>query len=126
VAGAAAQVGDGGPGGRVGQHPEPERERGRRDVEPPLDGDRRGDRRQVFLGELPVRVASPVRPVPQWRQQPEVLPVPEHPGGHAKPRGGLSNPHAYQSNILLSEIPVSACAATARPSSVVYGRNVSV
>ena len=60
------------------------------------------DRGQVLLGELPVRVAPPVRPVPQRRQQPEILPVAEHPGGHAEPRGGLSDAHEYQSNILLS------------------------
>jgi hypothetical protein len=93
VAGAPPQVGDGGAGRRVGQHPQAEGQRGRRDVEAPLDGQGRGDRGQVLLGELPVRVAPPVRPVPQRRQQPEILPVTEHPRGHAEPRGGLSDPH---------------------------------
>jgi hypothetical protein len=94
VAGPPPQVGDGGARGGIGQHPKAEGQRGRRNVEAPLDGEGGRDRGQVLLGELPVRVAPPVRPVPQRRQQPEVLPVAEHPGGHAKPRGGLSNPHA--------------------------------
>jgi len=126
VAGAPPQVGDGGPRGGVGQHPQPERQRGRRNVEPLLDGERGGDRGQVFLGELPVRMAPPVRPVAQRRQQPEVLPVAEHPRGHPQPRGGLSDAHDYQSNILLSKMHVSACAGPGRASTVDYGRNVSV
>jgi hypothetical protein len=126
VAGAPPQVGDSGPGGRVGQHPQPERQRGWRNVEPFLDGERGSDRGQVFLVELPVRVAPPVGPVAQRRQQPEILPVAEHPGGHTQPRGSLSDPHEYQSNILLSKIPASACAGPGRASSVDYGRNVSV
>jgi len=103
VAGTPSQVGDGGAGRRVGQHPQSEGQRGRRNVEPPLDGEGGRDRGEVLLGELPVRVAPPVRPVPQRRQQAEILPVSEHPGGHAEPRGGLSDPHEYQSNILLSK-----------------------
>jgi hypothetical protein len=94
VASAPPKVGDGGPRRRIGQHPQAEGQRGGRDVEAPLDGEGRRDRGQVLLGELPVRVAPPVRPVPQRRQQPEILPVTEHPGGHSEPRGGLSNPHA--------------------------------
>jgi hypothetical protein len=94
VAGTPAQVGDGGPRRRVGQHPQAEGQRGWRNVEAPLDSEGGRDRGQVLLGELPVRVAAPVRPVPQRRQQAQVLPVAEHPGGHAEPRGGLSNPHS--------------------------------
>ena len=94
MAGAPSQVGDGGARRRVGQHPQPEGKRGRRDVEAPLDGEGGRDRGQVLLGELPVGVAPPVRPVPQGRQQAEVLPVAEHPGGHAEPGSGLSYAHA--------------------------------
>ena len=71
---------DGGAGGRVGQHPESEGQCGWRNVKPSLDGERGCDGGKVLLGELPVRVASPVGPVPQWRQQPEFLPVAKHPG----------------------------------------------
>jgi hypothetical protein len=126
VAGASPQVSDGGAGGGVGQHPQPERQRGRRNVEPLLDGERGGDRGQVFLGELPVGVAPPIGAVAQGGQQPEILPVAEHAGGHPQPRGGLSDAHAYQSNILLSKMPSSACAGPGGASSVDYGRNVSV
>jgi hypothetical protein len=70
VAGTAAQVGDGRAGGRVGQHAEPERERGRGDVVLLLDPQRGGDRRHVLVGELPVRLAAPGGPVAQRRQQP--------------------------------------------------------
>jgi len=93
VAGAAAKVGDRRTGRRVGQHPQPERERGGRDVKLALDRERRRDRGDVLLGKLPVRVAPPGGPVPQRRQQPEILPVAEHPGRHAEPGGGFSDPH---------------------------------
>ncbi len=93
MAGAAAQVSDGGAGGRVGQHAQPERQRGRGDVVLLLDPQRRGDRGHVLVGELPVRLAAPGGPVPQRRQQPQFLPVAEHPGGHAEPRGGFRDPH---------------------------------
>jgi hypothetical protein len=119
VAGASSQVGDGGAGGRVGQHPQPEGKRGRRNVEAPLDGEPGRNGGQVLLGELPVRVAPTVRPVPQRRQQPEILPVAEHPGGHAEPRGGLSDAHEHQSNILLSKNTVRACAMPAGSHTVV-------
>ena len=74
---------------------EAERQRGRGDVVLLLDPQRRGDGRHVLVGELPVRLAAPGGPVPQGRQQPEILPVPEHPGGHTEPRGGLRDPHEH-------------------------------
>jgi hypothetical protein len=126
VAGTPPEICDRRTDGGLGQHPQPERQRGRRNVEPPLDRQRGRDRGKVILGELPVRVAPPVRPVPQWRQQPEVLPVAKHPGRHAEPRGGLSDPHAYQSNILLSKKGSSACAALPRSRTVVYGMRQSI
>jgi hypothetical protein len=119
VAGTPSQVGDGGARRRVGQHPEAEGQRGWRNVEASLDGDGGRDGGQVLLGELPVRVAPPVRPVPQRRQQAEILAVAEHPRGHAEPRGGLSNAHGYQSNILLSKIPAGPCAMAGASRSVV-------
>jgi hypothetical protein len=93
VAGATAEVGHGRADGGVGEHAEPERQRGRGDVVLLLDPQRGDDRRQVLVGELPVRLAAPGRPVPQWRQQPQVLPVAEHPGGQAEPGGGFRDPH---------------------------------
>jgi hypothetical protein len=125
VAGAPSQVGDGGARRRVGQHPQAEGERGRRNVEAPLDGEPGRDRGQVLLGELPVRVTASVRPVPQRRQQPEILPVAEHAGGHAEPRGGLSDAHEYQSNILLSKSAATACARPAGSRSVVVANRAS-
>ena len=47
----------------------------------------------VLVGELPVRLAAPGGPVPQRRQQPEILPVAKHPGGQAEPRGGFGDAH---------------------------------
>jgi hypothetical protein len=79
VAGTPPEVRDGGPRRRVGQHPQAEGQRGWRNVEAPFEGDGGRDGGQVLLGELPVRVAPPVRPVPQRRQQPEVFAVAEHP-----------------------------------------------
>jgi hypothetical protein len=119
VAGAPSQVGDGGARGRVSQHPQPEGKGGRRNVEAPLDGEPGRDRGQILLGELPVRVAPPVGPVPQRRQQPEILPVTEHPGGHAEPRGGLSDAHEHQSNILLSKSTRRTCACPSASRTVV-------
>ena len=80
VAGAAAEVGDRRAGRGVGEHAQPERECGRRDVVPLLDPERGDDRGQVLVGELPVRGTAPGWPVPQRRQQPKILPVAEHPG----------------------------------------------
>jgi hypothetical protein len=93
VAGAAAQVGHGRADGGLGEHPEPERARGRGDVVLLLDAQRGGDRRHVLVGELPVRLAAPGGPVAKRGQQPEILPVAEHPGGQAEPRGGLRDAH---------------------------------
>jgi hypothetical protein len=67
MAGAPPEVRDRRADGGLGQHPQPERQRGRRNVEPPLDGQRGRDRGEILLGKLPVRVAPPVRPVPQRR-----------------------------------------------------------
>ena len=67
MAGAAAQVRDGGAGGRVAQDAQPERERGRGDVVLLLDPQGGGDRGHILLGELPVRLAAAGGPVPQRR-----------------------------------------------------------
>ena len=53
-AGALAQVGYRRPHRRLGQHPQPECERRRSDIEPSLERERRRDRVHVAFGELPV------------------------------------------------------------------------
>jgi hypothetical protein len=93
VAGSAAQFGDGGADGGLGQHAEPEGQGGGRDVELALDRQPYRDRVEVGVGELAVRLATAGWPVAQRRQQAEVLPVAEHPGGHAEPGGSFSDPH---------------------------------
>ena len=52
---AAAEIRDGGPDRRLGQHPQAERQRRGADVVPALEFERDGDRLQVRLAELPVR-----------------------------------------------------------------------
>jgi hypothetical protein len=93
VTGATSQFRDGGADGGLGQHAQPERQRGRRDVKLALDREGSRDRLEVGLSELPVRLPAPGRPVAQRRQQPQVLPVAEHPGRHAEARGRFSDPH---------------------------------
>jgi hypothetical protein len=118
VAGAATQVGDGGADRRVGEHAKPEREGGGGDVVLMLDPQRRGDRRQVRVGELPVGRPATGGPLPQWRQQPQILPVSQHPGGHTELGGGFSDAHNRKSNILLSKTGPSACATATGSRSV--------
>jgi cation diffusion facilitator family transporter len=113
VAGAPPQVGDRGADRWLGQHPQAERERGRGNVVPLLDPHRRGDGRQVLLGELPVRGPASRGPVSQRRQQPEVLPVAEHAGGHSETFRRFRDPHGFESNIVVLKKVPHACAAAA-------------
>ena len=66
----AAQVRDGGADRRLGQHPQPERQRGGADVIAALEFERGRDGFQVRLAELPVR-----RPVPPPGQPRAPLPA---------------------------------------------------
>jgi cation diffusion facilitator family transporter len=93
MARAPPEVGDRGADRGLGEHSQPERERGRGDVVTPFDLQRRGDRGQVLVGELPVGGPAPGGPVPQRRQQPQVFPVAEHPGGHAEAFCRFRDPH---------------------------------
>ena len=113
VAGAPPEVGDRGADRGLGQHPQAERERGRGNVVPLLDPHRRGDGRQVLLGELPVRGPASRGPVPQRRQQPEVFPVAEHAGGHSEAFRRFRDPHGFESNIVVLKKVPHACAAAA-------------
>jgi cation diffusion facilitator family transporter len=101
VTGAPPQIGDRRADRRLREHPQPERERGRRDVVAPLDLHRRGDSGQVFLGELTVRGSPSRGPVSQWRKQAQIFPVTEHPRGHAKALCRFRDPHKNESNIIV-------------------------
>jgi len=123
---AAAQVRDGGAHRRLGQHPQAERQRRRADVVAPLQVQRGGDGLQVRLAELPVRQGGAGRrsalPRPAGSrggvppgvaahpgQQPQVLAVPEHPGGRAEPPRGRRDPHGHDLNNFTSRKPGSGC-----------------
>jgi hypothetical protein len=101
VPGAQPQIGDRCADRRFGEHPQPERERGWRDVVAPLDPHRRGDGGQVFVGELPVRGSPSLGPVSQSRQQAQVFPVTEHSRGHAEALCRFRDPHKNESNIIV-------------------------
>jgi len=101
VAGAPAEVGDRRADRGLGEHPQPERQRGRRDVVTPLDLQRRRYRGQVLVRELPMRRPAPGRPVAQRRQQAQILPIAEHPRGHAEAFRRFRYAHERQSNIVL-------------------------
>src|SRR5262249_31987353 len=100
VPGAPPQIGDRRADRRLREHPQPERERGWRDVIAPLHLHRRGDGGQVFLGELPVRGPPSRGPVSQSRQQAQVFPITEHPRGHAEALCRFRDPHG--TNLTLS------------------------
>jgi hypothetical protein len=118
--GPPAELGHLRPGGRIGDDFQAEREGRRADVVAPLYRQRERDRVQVTIGELPVR-GLPVRGLPvrglpgrglpgrglpvlgllasaagrlaQQREQPERLPVAEHPGRRAEALRRLSDAH---------------------------------
>src|SRR5579875_65509 len=138
---AAAQVRDGGAHRRLGQHPQAERQRRRADVVAPLQVQRGGDGLQVRLAELPVRQGGAGRrsalPRPAGSrggvppgvaahpgQQPQVLAVPEHPGGRAEPPRGRRDPHGHDLNNFTSRKPGSGCGRRPRAPSVGPYRNV--
>jgi cation diffusion facilitator family transporter len=101
MASAPAEVGDRRANRRLREHSQPERQRGRRDIVTPLDPQRRRDRGQVLVRELPVRGPPSRGPVPQRRQQPQVFPVAEHPGGHTEAFRRFRYTHESQSYIVL-------------------------
>ncbi len=79
---------------RVGQDPEPERQRGRADIEPPLYGERQGHRGQIVLTEVPVKRRGTVSACPDRRQQAQALPVAEHAWRGAEPARGFGDAHS--------------------------------
>ena len=74
----AAQVRDRGADRRLGQHPQAERQRGGADVVAALELERRRDRLQVRLTELPVRRPAAPRAPPCSRPSP-AMPPPRQP-----------------------------------------------
>jgi hypothetical protein len=93
--GPPAELGDLGPGRRIGHDLQAERQGRGADVVAPLDGQPERDRIQIALGELPVRGPrpGPAARRAQQRQQPEGLPVAQHPGRCAEDPGRLRDAH---------------------------------
>src|SRR5208282_4178161 len=87
----AAEIRDGGPDRRLGEHPQAERQRRGADVVAALEFERGGHGLQVRLAELPVRrTGRAVRKssrqlVADLRQEAEILAVAEHASRRAEP-----------------------------------------
>jgi len=80
---------DSGPDPGLGEDPQAERQRGRTDVESPLEFERRPDRIHVLIGELAM---PPVSRLDGWEQA-KRLPVAEHSGRCAELPRGLGDAH---------------------------------